>query len=145
MSNLSSFYSAWSPRLLSALRIIAAFLFMQHGIQKILGLLTARPAPPIFSLGWIAGVLELFGGLLLMLGLFTRPVAFILSGLMAFAYFLSHGLKTFWPVMNGGELAALYSFLFLYISVAGGGSWSLDNLLQRKRTGLNPEPGLVYE
>jgi len=81
----------------------------------------------------IAGILELFGGLLLLLGIFTRPVAFLLSGQMAVAYFMAHAPKGFYPVLNGGELAALYSFLFLYLSCAGGGAWSVDNLITRRK------------
>jgi putative oxidoreductase len=119
----------WTPRLLSLLRMIAGFLFMQHGGQKVLGF----PAPPhgpfdLFSLIGVAGALELFGGFLLLIGLFTRPVAFVLSGLMAVAYFIAHAGQGFWPMLNGGELAALYSFVFLYLSAAGGGEWSLDRL-----------------
>jgi putative oxidoreductase len=136
MADLSGFYSTWSPRLLSILRIVAAFLFIQHGTQKILGF-PLRPdaqwtAPEFFSLTWFAGILELFGGILLLVGLFTRPVAFILSGQMAVAYFLRHAEDGFWTILNRGELAALYSFLFLYLSVVGGGSWSLDWLWRSK-------------
>jgi putative oxidoreductase len=80
----------------------------------------------------VAGLLELVGGLLLLLGLFTRPVAFLLSGLMAFAYFIGHAPRDFWPIVNGGELAALYCFLFLYLAAAGGGPWSLDRWLRRR-------------
>lgn len=134
MANYSSFFVAWTPRMLSVLRIVAAFLFMAHGAQKLFGFL-APPTMPRFaplSQMWIAGVLELFGGGLLLLGLFTRPVAFILSGLMAVAYFQSHAPGGFWPLQNRGELAALYCFLFLFFSVAGAGEWSLDRLLWRR-------------
>ena len=140
MANRDSFYSTWGPRLLSVLRIIAGFLLLQHGLQKVFGVL--MPPPPsgapqshgtfqMFSLTGVAGILEFGGGLLLLLGLFTRPVAFILSGLMAVAYFMSHAPGGFWPILNRGELAALYSFVFLYLAVAGGGEWSLDRLLRR--------------
>ena len=120
----------WAPRTLSVLRIAAALLFMQHGTMKLLDY------PPsdqfddmaLMSLLGVAGILELFGGALLLVGLFTRPVAFILSGLMAFAYFLAHAPRDFFPILNGGELAALYCFVFLYFAFAGGGSWSLDAL-----------------
>jgi putative oxidoreductase len=124
---------------LSVLRIIAGFLIMQHGLQKVLGLL-ARPAapgappPPPFnpmSLAGISGILELVGGALLIVGLFTRSTAFILSGLLAVGYFMVHAPQGFWPILNYGELAALYSFVFLYLAAAGGGEWSLDNLLWR--------------
>jgi putative oxidoreductase len=123
----------WSPRLLSVLRIVTAFLFMMHGMQKWLGFPMPRPSPTILlSLSGVAGLLELFGGLLLVLGLFTRPVAFLLSGEMAFAYFISHAPRGFWPIVNRGELAALYCFVFLYLAAAGGGPWSVDRWVRRK-------------
>jgi putative oxidoreductase len=132
MPDLNKFCSRWSPLLLSLLRIIAAFLFMQHGGQKLLGFPSALPNPPaLFSLIGLAGILELFGGLLLLLGLFSRPVAFLLSGEMAFAYFMAHAPQGFWPLLNKGELAALYSFLFLYLAAAGPGPLSLDHAWQR--------------
>ncbi len=146
MANLDSFTARWTPRLLSVLRIITAFLFMAHGAQKVFGWLTPPPAPgspppapfnPLSMVG-VAGILEFFGGLLLLLGLFTRPVAFVLSGLMAVAYFMAHAPQGFWPVLNRGELAALYSFVFLFLAVAGGGTWSLDNLIWRRE---NPALG----
>ena len=84
------------------------------------------------SLGGVAGLMELVGGVLLILGLFTRPVAFLLSGEMAFAYFIAHAPAGFWPIQNRGELAALYSFVFLYLAAAGGGSWSIDSVLRRR-------------
>jgi putative oxidoreductase len=124
----------WSPRVLSILRIVTAFLFMQHGTQKMFGF----PAPQrsefdLFSLSGVAGTLEVVGGFLLLLGLFTRPVAFLLSGLMAFAYFIAHAPKSFWPLLNGGELAAMWAFLFLYFSLAGGGEWSIDQIRPDQR------------
>lgn len=129
---MDNFLAAWQPRVLSILRILTAFLFMQHGAQKILGFPAEQRYPfDITSLSGVAGVLELFGGALLLIGLFTRPVAFLLSGLMAFAYFLVHAPQGFWPLNNGGELAALFSFVFLYLWTAGGGAWSLDNLIKR--------------
>ncbi len=136
----------WASRLLSVLRIVAAFFFMLHGAQKLFGFLGAPGAqgPPLYSQMGIGGVLEFFGGMLLLLGIFTRPVAFILSGMMAVAYFQMHlatayskGLPGwFWPVAgggNGGELAALYCFVYLLFAVAGGGEWSLDRVLRRRR------------
>jgi putative oxidoreductase len=141
MSNLDSFQAKWTPRVLSILRIVAAFLLMQHGLQKVFGVLVPTPAPgapsshgtfSLFSLMGVAGILEFAGGLLVLLGLFTRPVAFILSGLLAVAYFMSHAPGGFWPILNRGELAAIYSFVFLYLAVAGGGEWSLDRLLRRR-------------
>ena len=130
---MKSFLEAWSPPLLSVLRIVTAFLFMAHGTQKIL----AFPVPPSFSveawsLSWVAGMLELVGGALLLVGVFTRPVAFVQSGLMAFAYFIAHAPQGFWPIVNRGELAALYSFVFLYFAAAGGGSWSVDQWWRRE-------------
>ena len=133
---------AWSDRMLSVLRIVAAFMFMAHGMQKLLGFPAASPPSfQLVSLVGLAGVLELFGGLLLLLGLFTRPVAFILSGEMAFAYFLSHAPHGFWPLINRGELAALYSFVFLYLAIAGGGRWSVDQWWQRRHAGAEPMRG----
>jgi putative oxidoreductase len=133
MTTLDSFYAAWTPRLLSVLRIVAAFLFIAHGAQKLFGFLapTGSAEPPAFSQMWVGGVLEFFGGLSLLVGLFTRPVAFILSGMMAVGYFQMHAPAGFWPLQNKGELAAVYCFLFLFLSVAGGGSWSVDRLLRR--------------
>jgi putative oxidoreductase len=130
------FLEIWRPRNLSVLRIVAAFLFMQHGGQKLLGFpVPQRYAFDPFTLSGVAGILELFGGALLLIGFVTRPTAFLLSGLMAFAYFIAHAPKGFWPILNGGELAALYCFVFLYLSVAGGGDWSVDRLLSRRRHG----------
>jgi putative oxidoreductase len=132
MSNLGATLSTWTPRLLSVLRIVSAFLFMQHGSQK----LFSFPLPGPQSLSTLiltAGILELFGGLLLLLGLFTRPVAFLLSGQMAVAYFMSHAPNGFWPIVNRGELAALYCFLFLYFAAAGGGPWGVDGLRGGRR------------
>ena len=128
----TAFQETWRPRALGALRIVAGYLFIAHGTAK----LFAFPHVAMFdglqlmSLAGIAGILEVAGGALLILGLFTRPAAFVLSGLMAFAYFIGHAPQgsVLLPLLNGGELAALYSFLFLYFSVAGGGAWALDNL-----------------
>jgi putative oxidoreductase len=131
MANISN----WSPRLLSVLRIIAGLLFMCHGGQK---LFNCPPAAqpmhiPIFSFpAGIGGLLEFFGGLLIVLGLFTRLVAFILSGEMAAAYFMAHASAGFWPINNHGELAVLYCFVFLYFAAAGAGPLSLDYLVRRK-------------
>src|SRR5918996_5276382 len=118
----------WSGPLLSVLRIIAAFLFIAHGTQKLFAWPTAEPqeTAPLLSLMGLAGVLETFGGLLLLLGLFTRPVAFLLAGEMAVAYFKAHAPRGLWPILNNGEVAVLYCFLFLYLAAVGGGPWSLD-------------------
>lgn len=118
--------TSWAPRMLSVLRIVAALIFMVHGTHKILGIPPIEQAPPIASLAGIAGILELCGGALLAIGLFTRPVAFILSGLMAAAYFIAHAPRSFFPVENGGDAAILYCFVFLYLVFAGPGPWSVD-------------------
>ncbi len=118
----------WAPRVLSVLRIVAALIFMAHGTSKLLGFPASDMSPAVMSLPWIAGLLELVGGALLALGLFTRPVAFILSGEMAVAYFMAHAPQSFFPVLNGGDAAILYCFVFLYIVFAGPGPWSLDAL-----------------
>jgi putative oxidoreductase len=121
--------TTWAPRILSLLRIMSAMLFMAHGTLKILGFPTSdRPPPELLSLGGMAGVFELFGGALLVVGLFTRPVAFLLSGVMAFAYFIANAPRSFFPVLNGGDAAILYCFVFLYFAFAGGGAWSIDAL-----------------
>ncbi|MBC7906805.1 MAG: DoxX family protein [Rhodospirillaceae bacterium] len=133
--NLDHVYAVWAPRLLSVLRIVTGLLYLQHGTAK----LFAFPHVAMFdnmqlmSLLGAAGVLELVGGVLLVLGLFTRPAAFILSGQMAVAYFMAHAPRGFFPILNGGELAALYCFTFLYLAAAGGGVWSLDKSLSRGR------------
>ncbi|WP_033054335.1 DoxX family protein [Sinorhizobium meliloti] len=121
----------FAPHLLSVLRIFAAGSFFTHGTMKLFG----WPAPfeyPLSPMLYIAGVLEVIGGLLLAIGLLARPVAFLLSGLMAVAYFIAHSSDSFFPVLNHGEAAMLYCFLFLYISAAGPGAWSLDALQERK-------------
>ena len=129
----STLQSVWAPRLLSILRIVAALIFMEHGTQKLLGFpLSDRPAPELLTMSGIAGVLELVGGALLVLGLFTRPVAFILSGEMAVAYWWAHAPQNFFPVNNGGDAAILYCFVFLYLFAAGPGPWSLDAWLRGK-------------
>ena len=133
LMNNGDLQTVWAPRVLSILRIVAALIFMEHGTQKLLGFPPSdSPAPALFSLGGLAGVLELVGGVLLLLGLFTRPVAFILSGEMAFAYWIAHAPQSFFPVLNGGDAAILYCFVFLYLAAAGGGPWSLDAALWGK-------------
>ena len=121
--------AAWAPRLLSLLRIVAALIFLEHGTQKLLGFPPmaegmAMPAP--LTLIWFAGLLELFGGLLLLAGLLTRPVAFVLAGEMAVAYWMSHAPRSLFPALNAGDAAILYCFVFLYLAAAGPGPWSLD-------------------
>ena len=131
---VDAFFSRWSQELLSALRIMAAFMFMQHGGQKMFGFPVAGNREfDLFTLNpGLIGVLEVFGGALLLVGLFTRQVAFVLSGSMAFAYFMAHAPQDFWTRANGGDAAVLYCFVFLYMAAAGGGSWSLDNLWRRR-------------
>jgi putative oxidoreductase len=123
-----------TSRLLSILRIVAALLFIAHGTQKLFGYPTNPPAPPmpLFSVMGLAGILESLGGLMMLVGIFTRPVAFILAGEMAVAYFMNHFSRGPWPILNFGELAILNCFIFLYLSAAGGGPWSLDAVLRKK-------------
>jgi putative oxidoreductase len=115
----------------AALRIVTGFLFLFHGLQKVFGMYGGS-VQPVGSLPWIAGAIELVGGVLVLVGLFTSPVAFICSGEMAAAYFIAHSPKGFWPIQNQGELAALYCFVFLYIAVRGGGPLSLDRVIRKK-------------
>jgi putative oxidoreductase len=131
--NTDQLETVWAPRILSILRIVAGLIFLAHGTAKLLGFPdTGRPAPEFLSLPWIAGALELIGGPLIILGLFTRPVAFILSGQMAFAYWLAHAPQNPYPLLNGGDAAILYCFIFLYLAFAGGGPWSLDAWLAKR-------------
>jgi putative oxidoreductase len=128
------FRASWTPRMLSVLRVVISLLFLEHGSQKLFGFPGTQPfnAPPAFSLFWIAGVLEFFGGTLLLLGIFTRFVAFILCGEMAVAYFMAHFPHGFSPLINHGELAVAYCFVFLFLVFSGGGDWSLDALRAKK-------------
>ncbi len=131
MTNADAMATTWAPRMLSVLRIMAALLFIAHGTQKLFGFPPSeRGMPPLFSLYGIGGILEAFGGLLLLFGLFTRPVAFVLSGMMAVAYFMAHAPQSFYPAVNGGDAAILFCFVFFYLFVAGPGPWSVD--AQRK-------------
>jgi putative oxidoreductase len=125
--------TAWAPRVLSILRIVTALCFMQHGTMKILGFPEPMGPGPLPPLIMVAGILELVGGGLLALGLLTRPVAFILCGEMAAAYFIGHAAKGFYPALNGGEAAVLYCFIFLYLTFAGAGPWSIDGFFNRRR------------
>ncbi len=125
--------AAWSPRALSLLRIVTGLLIIQHGMGKLIGF----PVYPMYaavkplSLVGTAGFIELIGGALLIIGLCTRPVAFVLAGLMAFAYFIGHFPRGFHPLINGGTLAALYCFACLYLSTAGAGPWSVDASMKK--------------
>jgi putative oxidoreductase len=129
MPAIDSFLATWSPRVLSILRIILGLLFLEHGTSKYLSL-PVSPSTGVapMSLSGINGMIELVGGVLIVLGLFTRPVAFILAGDMAVAYFIAHSPRGFFPLLNAGELAIIYCFVFLYLAVVGGGVWSLDHL-----------------
>ena len=132
---------AWLPGAThSLLRVFGGVLFMQHGVQKLFGLLvsperTWSGPPEVFSQMWFAGVLEVFGGALIVLGLFTRPVAFLLSAEMAVAYFQAHAPRGFWPILNGGESAALFCFIFLYLFATGAGPFSLDAAMRERGRG----------
>jgi putative oxidoreductase len=123
--------ATWAPRLLSLLRIAVALGFIEHGTSKFFGV--PHFPVPLSPLLYVAGALELVGGALILLGLFTRPVAFILSGQMAVAYFMMHAPKDFFPANNGGEAAMLYAFVFLYLAAAGAGPWSLDAMRGQSR------------
>jgi putative oxidoreductase len=123
----------YTPYVLSIVRIVVALLILQHGLSRLFGFPSPLPSPAMFSLYWFAGAIELVGGILLLGGLFTRSAAFILSGEMAFAYFLSHAPNSFYPILNRGDGAILYCFIFLYIVFAGAGPWSLDATLRRTR------------
>jgi putative oxidoreductase len=130
---MSSNLAVWAPRMLSVLRIVAALIFLLHGTQKLFGF-PAPPAsglPPVMSLFWIGAILELVGGLLLLVGAFTRPVAFVLAGEMAVAYWMFHAPRNLYPTLNAGDAAILYCFVFLYLVFAGPGPWSVDAARRR--------------
>lgn len=131
-----NFLSGFSGQLLGLLRIVSALLFIAHGTTKLFGFppteMFATPPEPM-TLMWFGGILETFGGALLLLGLFTRPVAFVLSGMMAVAYWMFHAPQSIYPVQNGGDAAILYCFVFLYIAAAGPGAFALDAMLGKKK------------
>lgn len=129
----TSTLSAWQPRALAVLRIVAGLCFLAHGVVKLFGFPEgAMPGQQdLFSFMGFAGALELVGGVLVILGLFFRPTAFILSGMMAVAYFIAHFVRGFYPVLNGGDAAILYCFIFLYFVTSGPGAWSLDGARRR--------------
>ncbi len=135
-TNLTARWSSWAPYVLSVVRIIAAFLFLQIGSAKLFAfpaaVMPGGGTAVLTSLPGVAGALEVVGGALLLVGLFTRPVAFLLSGEMAVAYFIGHGRQGFWPVLNGGGPAISFCFIWLYVSAAGPGPWSIDALRHRK-------------
>jgi putative oxidoreductase len=136
LSLLGAPSSTWAGRMLSVLRILAGFLFIAHGTMKLFNYPPMPPgSPPIalMSQMGLAGILETFGGAAILLGLLTRPVAFLLAGEMAVAYFQAHFPRGFLPAVNGGELAVLFCFIFLYLTFAGGGPWSVDAIVARRR------------
>ena len=139
-STYSTRLPAWLPGTTHALlRIVTGLLFMQHGVQKLFGLLVdpSRPwngAPPMFTQFWFGGVLETFGGALIVVGLLTRPVAFLLAGEMAVVYFQFHFPQNFWPILSGGEPVVLFCFIYLHLSAVGAGPWSIDALRRRIST-----------
>ena len=134
----STKFDSWRPYTLSILRIVAGFTFSLHGFQKVLGLLGGMrdtgAAAHVLTLPWFAGVLELVGGLLILLGLLTRPVAFLLCGEMAVAYFMAHAPKGFWPILNGGELAIIYCWFALYLAARGPGALALEGLTRHRHS-----------
>src|ERR1051326_2108255 len=145
MSLLDPARARWTDLFLSVLRIVAALVLMQHGSQKLFHYPPVGAPGPVaplvlMSQNGLAGILEFFFGLLLLLGLFTRPVAFILSGEMAVAYFQVHAPRAFLPIVNRGELPVVLCFVFLYFAFAGGGSWSVDALLRGRRPPAAPHP-----
>jgi len=130
-----TFLDRWVPQIHAALRIIAALLFMEHGLMKLFQFPAAQPGvpSPLPAMLVVAAVIEVGGGVLIALGLFTRIAAFVASGEMAVAYFMAHGSKGFWPALNGGDGAILFCFVFLFIAAAGPGAWSVDGSMGKKR------------
>lgn len=124
--------NAWRPRVLSVLRMVAAVIFLLHGTQKLLGVPASQRVVDAYSLPWFAGVIELICGAAILIGFQTRAAAFLASGTMAFAYWLAHAPRDFYPTNNGGDAAILYCFIFLYLVFAGAGPWSLDAIMKSK-------------
>jgi putative oxidoreductase len=131
-ANLDTGLARYTPIVLSLLRLVAGLLFMEHGMQKLFGFPPTDHMPEMLTIAWFAGIIEFVGGLLIALGLFTRAAAFICSGEMAFAYFMAHFPRAFFPALNGGDAAILYCFLFFFLVFIGGGSISLDAKLRGK-------------
>ena len=135
-ARLSATLSPLAPYMLSILRLVAGLLFLEHGLMKLVGFPAPMRVPvALFSLYGAAGTIETIGGLLVAIGLFTRPAAFIMSGEMAFAYFLEHFPHSFFPALNAGDAAVLFCFLYLYLVFAGGGAWSIDAMMATKKRG----------
>ncbi|MDD2898012.1 MAG: DoxX family protein [Desulfuromonadaceae bacterium] len=133
---MTSILSAYNSHCYALMRFVVGFLFLWHGVQKLFGFPEGMPpGVPAFII-YIAGPIEFFGGALIMIGLFTHWAAFLASGLMACAYWMAHGTKALLPIVNNGEPAALYCFVFLFIATQGGGLWSIDSLINKKRTSL---------
>jgi putative oxidoreductase len=130
MNALTMRMEALRPYVLSILRIVAALLFLQHGFSKVFSF--PVPGPPLHGVLILAAFLETVGSLLLLVGAYTRIVAFILSGEMAFAYFMAHAPRSFYPLVNGGEAAVLFCFVFLYLAFGGGGPWSVDRTMLKQ-------------
>lgn len=131
MNSFEGRLTSLAPYFLALLRVITALLFMSHGTMKLLGFPASDFQPPLFSIFGLAGALEIVGGILLVIGLLTRPVAFILSGMMAVAYFMAHAGQGFVPAQNGGEPAVLFCFIFLYLVFSGPGAFAVDNARKR--------------
>ena len=129
---MKPFMTSYNDRCYALMRIVAGFLFLWHGAQKLFGIPSAIPGDVPAFIIYIAGPIELFGGILIMIGLFTHWAAFLASGLMAFAYWIGHGTNALLPLQNKGELAALYCFVFLFIATQGGGIWSVDAARKRR-------------
>ena len=125
--------TAWQPRVLAILRIVAAFLFLLHGTQKLVGVPATERVTELLSLGWFAGVIEIVCGIAMIVGFQTRAAAFLASGTMAFAYWIAHAPRDLFPTNNGGDASILYCFIFLYLVFAGGGAWSIDEAMKSKK------------
>lgn len=133
----------FAPQILGATRILFGIMVACHGAQKVLGAFGGIPASAPAVIVWIAGPIELIGGALIATGLLTRGAGFLMSGLMAFAYFMAHASKGFWPILNGGELAIAYSWLSLYLAAQGPGAWALDNLMSAQNEAI-PTPNAAH-